>query len=712
MLSSVNSVPEDFSVKSRRNVTELAESLTNEIKQEPGAIGEVVNGAFDLSTSGEQAADLRYHMYNGKRQDSPTSFIRSNPDPCLASGATHNGKHTPNLNENHNGQTDFGMTQHGAFTSPGEDFVEDHAISSFLNSAEADPALPPSSEIQINCSNPRSQPPPPDFSPPVAEARSNENRTASSYLRTSPSIPTCDAQKQTSNLATTSAPVRVGQPQLSKVVRSSSFSNYQSMGSAFKPAYQHSSYPHHNYPSNSPHYNHVPSPPERQGNSNNSPSSEHVDPNHPQHHGYQIPDANYDFDGNFAGRRRQTPSLESNVSYQQRGLTGTPNVTEPNSQQGNGEAETKRVIVPADPLVWTEEHVQEWVEWTITEYNLSDVDRSSFSNINGRALCEMTKEHFHRITSAKNADVFMSHLNYLRRHTGPLPNLSSDDVEHIIQDGVYPYTGEPIPPIRTARNSFYNDPACPDVNPTAARHGSRYIPSNYSGQPTETKGPRNAVPVTSPNIDPYQLFGPTSARLCNPGSGQIQLWQFLLELLSDPANAVCITWEGTNGEFKMVDPDDVARRWGERKSKPNMNYDKLSRALRYYYDKNIMTKVHGKRYAYKFDFQGLAASLQPQPDQSSYSFGGDFKHPIYRHEMHFQAPGHAYPPMPHPAPPYHGQKHAYIPSPPARSPSYPGHPAASPGQYSWHPDMPAYPAVPTLASPHSNQPLPPTSFYN
>lgn len=65
-----------------------------------------------------------------------------------------------------------------------------------------------------------------------------------------------------------------------------------------------------------------------------------------------------------------------------------------------------------------------------------------------------------------------------------------------------------------------------------------------------------------------------------PGSGQIQLWQFLLELLSDSSNANCITWEGTNGEFKLTDPDEVARRWGERKSKPNMNYDKLSRALR------------------------------------------------------------------------------------------------------------------------------------
>lgn len=95
-------------------------------------------------------------------------------------------------------------------------------------------------------------------------------------------------------------------------------------------------------------------------------------------------------------------------------------------------------------------------------------------------------------------------------------------------------------------------------------------------------GNRGAAPSsgTHSNVDPYQLFGAYSARLCNPGSGQIQLWQFLLELLSDRTNSHSITWEGNNGEFKMVDPDDVARRWGERKSKPNMNYDKLSRALR------------------------------------------------------------------------------------------------------------------------------------
>ncbi|XP_014240779.1 DNA-binding protein D-ETS-3-like isoform X2 [Cimex lectularius] len=141
--------------------------------------------------------------------------------------------------------------------------------------------------------------------------------------------------------------------------------------------------------------------------------------------------------------------------------------------------------------------------------------------------------------------------------------------------------------------------------------------------------------------DPYQMFGPTSSRLASSGSGQIQLWQFLLELLSDSSNANCITWEGTNGEFKLTDPDEVARRWGERKSKPNMNYDKLSRALRYYYDKNIMTKVHGKRYAYKFDFQGLAAATQPSAaDPTAYKYQSDLFMSSYHHsaKLNFMSP--------------------------------------------------------------------------
>ncbi|XP_049306461.1 ETS-like protein pointed isoform X1 [Bactrocera dorsalis] len=94
---------------------------------------------------------------------------------------------------------------------------------------------------------------------------------------------------------------------------------------------------------------------------------------------------------------------------------------------------------------------------------------------------------------------------------------------------------------------------------------------------------------------------------CFTGSGPIQLWQFLLELLMDKTCQGFISWTGDGWEFKLTDPDEVARRWGIRKNKPKMNYEKLSRGLRYYYDKNIIHKTAGKRYVYKFvcDLQNL-----------------------------------------------------------------------------------------------------------
>uniref|UniRef100_A0A5F5PRD4 ETS transcription factor ELK4 n=1 Tax=Equus caballus TaxID=9796 RepID=A0A5F5PRD4_HORSE len=88
-----------------------------------------------------------------------------------------------------------------------------------------------------------------------------------------------------------------------------------------------------------------------------------------------------------------------------------------------------------------------------------------------------------------------------------------------------------------------------------------------------------------------QLFAMDSA---------ITLWQFLLQLLQKPQNKHVICWTSNDGEFKLLQAEEVARLWGIRKNKPNMNYDKLSRALRYYYVKNIIKKVNGQKFVYKF----------------------------------------------------------------------------------------------------------------
>lgn len=93
-------------------------------------------------------------------------------------------------------------------------------------------------------------------------------------------------------------------------------------------------------------------------------------------------------------------------------------------------------------------------------------------------------------------------------------------------------------------------------------------------------------------------------------TGQIQLWQFLYELLQDEQHSNIIAWAGNDGEFKLLDPEAVSTLWGVRKRKPSMNYDKLSRAIRYYYDKKIMHKVHGKRYVYKFNFDTISKYLE------------------------------------------------------------------------------------------------------
>ncbi|XP_032677635.1 ETS-like protein pointed isoform X4 [Odontomachus brunneus] len=130
--------------------------------------------------------------------------------------------------------------------------------------------------------------------------------------------------------------------------------------------------------------------------------------------------------------------------------------------------------------------------------------------------------------------------------------------------------------------------------------------------PRDSSNPHHPTSIANntdqkPLLQSTMLPGYAGGGPCFTGSGPIQLWQFLLELLTDKSCQGFISWTGDGWEFKLTDPDEVARRWGIRKNKPKMNYEKLSRGLRYYYDKNIIHKTAGKRYVYRFvcDLQSL-----------------------------------------------------------------------------------------------------------
>ena len=108
----------------------------------------------------------------------------------------------------------------------------------------------------------------------------------------------------------------------------------------------------------------------------------------------------------------------------------------------------------------------------------------------------------------------------------------------------------------------------------------------------------------------------------------MQLWQYLYALLTEPdkyRDLIEWTQNVDKREFRLNEPEAIAVWWGEHKAKKNMSYDKLSRSLRYYYDKGLIRKISGERYVYRFcvdpevmyEHIGIRKSTRPKLRQMS-----------------------------------------------------------------------------------------------
>ncbi|XP_027627733.1 transcription factor ETV7 isoform X2 [Tupaia chinensis] len=79
------------------------------------------------------------------------------------------------------------------------------------------------------------------------------------------------------------------------------------------------------------------------------------------------------------------------------------------------------------------------------------------------------------------------------------------------------------------------------------------------------------------------------------------LWDYVYQLLLDARYEPYIRWEDKDAKiFRVVDPNGLARLWGNHKNRVNMTYEKMSRALRHYYKLNILKKEPGQKLLFRF----------------------------------------------------------------------------------------------------------------
>ncbi|XP_074488381.1 ETS homologous factor isoform X1 [Sebastes fasciatus] len=221
----------------------------------------------------------------------------------------------------------------------------------------------------------------------------------------------------------------------------------------------------------------------------------------------------------------------------------------------------------SQPQYWNKYQVWEWLQQVM---DMHQIDASSipFQNfdIDGHQLCSLSYQDF--IHAAGSVGPILFHSIAELKWSGPYHvDIGQLDLKPELDFSC------PFPDVSYPPGEIY-DPLIHPLAPVAS--------------PT---------PSSSPDIK--RSFS-RQVKKHNPRG--THLWEFIRDILLNPErNPGLIKWEDrTEGVFRFLKSEAVAQLWGKKKNNSSMTYEKLSRAMRYYYKREILERVDGRRLVYKF----------------------------------------------------------------------------------------------------------------
>ncbi|XP_044141276.1 ETS-related transcription factor Elf-3 isoform X1 [Bufo gargarizans] len=294
------------------------------------------------------------------------------------------------------------------------------------------------------------------------------------------------------------------------------------------------------------------------------------------------------------------------------------------------------------PHMWTQQHVLNWIGYNVerNKWDARTIDLTQ-CEMDGQRLCQLSREEMTTMFGGLG-DKLYDHLCKLK--DSPSSSISCDSSDYELKfhlsdecpsewDLIYDYiknednvqfggkkeTDFEFCEEKTTYPGHYSDPISPASSESCGSesYSSQAGYSAGSDLDMEVKislGRDNLPNYTNSNGAPNKRRRGRPRKI-NADSTDIletkknkhsargtHLWEFIRDILLHPdLNEGLLKWEDrSEGVFKFLRSEAVAQLWGQKKKNSSMTYEKLSRAMRYYYKREILERVDGRRLVYKF----------------------------------------------------------------------------------------------------------------